>query len=115
MAYAGTDSDHDIALRCRALTRIFKAGNSKAFAKEIKASPTRWNNIERTGLLSRDVARKIFRQYPEVSLDWLCRGKDDGMTRTQSDEFLKAFNEEVAEEMGATSKPAPAKRKRRTV
>lgn len=97
MPTAGTDNDDDIALRCRALTRMYARGNSKVFATEvIDIGYTRWNNIERSGALSRDVARKICRTFPEVSLDWLYRGKDDGMTRKLSAEFLAAYRAEMA-------------------
>lgn len=93
MANAGTESDKDVAIRCRVLVRIYAKGISKRFAAEIGISSTRWNNIESSGALSRDVARKITNHFPEVSLDWLYRGKDDGLTRREGEDLAAAFQE----------------------
>jgi hypothetical protein len=110
MANAGTDDDEDVALRCRVLTRLYADDNSKDFAVGIGISPTRWNGIENSGALSRDVARQITRQHPEVSLDWLYRGRDDGLTKPKSDELAAAYRALAAE----FQKPAkvPAKKRR---
>lgn len=108
MASAGTDDDRDVALRCRALVRLYAGGNARKFAAEIDISDTRWNNITTSGALSRDVARRIYRKYPEVSLDWLYRGKDDALSRPRSDEMLKAFRAELA-----TDRPEAVKAKQR--
>lgn len=91
MASAGTDEDGDVALRCRVLTAIYAGGNSRNFAESIGVSPTRWNNVESSGALSRDLARMIYRRYPEVSLDWLYRGADNGLTAAKSSELAKVF------------------------
>lgn len=94
----GTDEDDDVAVRCRVLTRVYAGGNSSAFADMIDISPTRWNNIERGGALSKDVARKIVRKFPEMSLDWLWRGLDTGLTRQMSKELSDAFRQIMAED-----------------
>lgn len=91
MVSAGTDEDVDVALRCRVLTAIYAGGNSRAFAESIGVSPTRWNNVESSGALSRDLARMVYRRYPEVSLDWLYRGTDQGLTAVKSNELAKAY------------------------
>lgn len=109
MANAGTDGDEDVALRCRVLTRLYAQDNSSQFAADIGISSTRWNGIENSGALSRDVARLITRQYPEVSLDWLYRGKDDGLTKPKSDELFAAFRELAV----AHQRPAKVPRKKR--
>jgi hypothetical protein len=106
MASAGTDDDDDVAIRCRVLTLLYAKGNSSAFADLIGVSPTRWNNIEGNGALSRDMARKIVRRFPEVSLDWLIRGRTDALTQAKSEELAGAFKRLV----GTT--PETQKRKR---
>ncbi len=97
MGMAGTADDDDVAIRCRALTKLYAGGNSRKFAEEIGAEPTRWNGIENSGALSKDVAFKIVHRWPEVSLDWLWRGRDDAYTPAKSEAFLKAFREAAAE------------------
>jgi len=109
MANVGTDDDHDVALRCRVLTRLYAGGNSTAFADTIGISPNRWNNIENNGALSKDVAFTIVRKFPEISLDWLWRGKDDGLPRLRADELAETFRQVVR-----TIPAAPPKRKRAT-
>lgn len=106
MADAGTDKDGDVALRCRALTLIYAGGNSRAFAGLIEISPTRWNNIETGGALSKDVARTIIRKFPEISLDWLFLGRDSGLTRVKSDELLAAYRT-----VRASAAPVPSRKK----
>lgn len=96
MANAGTQDVKDVALRCRALVVIYAEGNSRAFASSLGMSPTRWNNIERSGALSKDVAFTIIKLHPEVSLDWLWRGRDDGMPRAKGEEFLAAYKKVVS-------------------
>ncbi len=102
MPTAGTDSEADVATRCRALVRIYGKDddgkpNSTLFAEEVvHVGYTRWHNIEQSGKLSRNMARHIYTALPEVTLDWLYRGRDDGMTRQLSAEFLAAYREEVA-------------------
>jgi len=113
MGSAGTDHDSDVALRCRVLTRLYAGDNSSTFAKSIGVSPTRWNNIERSGALSKDVARQIVRKWPEVSLDWLWRGRDDGLTPAKSNELLAVYGALAAEFKAPDRTPAIPKRKRR--
>lgn len=106
---SGTDSDEDVAARCRALTLMYAKGKSTAFADEIGASPTRWNNIESKGALSRDIARMIVQRYPEVSLDWLYRGLDLAYTTAKAAEFRDAYIKVVSEKK-ADLKKRSAKR-----
>ena len=107
MANAGTDEDADVAIRCRVLTLLYAGNTSSNFAEMIGVSPTRWNNVEHSGALSRDMAFKIVRRFPEISLDWLWRGKDDGLTRAKGDELAAAFKTLAAERA-----PRQPKRKR---
>ncbi len=96
MANVGTDDDYDVAIRCRVLTLLYAGGNSSVFAELVGISANRWNNIENSGALSKDAARQIVRKFPEISLDWLWRGKDDGLSRVKSDELAKGFRQVVA-------------------
>lgn len=114
MANAGTDDDGDVALRCRVLTRLYACDNSRAFAETIGIGHTRWNGIENTGALSKDVARRIWRRWPEVSLDWLWRGRDDALTIPRSNELLAAYVAVAAKFKVPDKPPAIPKRKRRT-
>lgn len=110
MAQAGTDTDEDTALRCRALTKLYAGGKSKVFAEDmIGIGRTRWNNIEKSGLVPRDVQRRITRKFPEVSLDWLLRGKDDALTSTRAREFLEAFEAVRREWLPAEPPAKPAR------
>lgn len=113
MGCAGTDNDRDVALRCRVLTRLYAQSNSKQFAEEIGISPTRWNGIENKGALSKDVARRIWRKWPEVSLDWLWRGRDDALTPARSNELLAIYRAVEAEFRTAGKAKGEPKRKRR--
>lgn len=113
MGTAGDDTDADVAIRCRVLTRLYAQGNSSLFAANVGISPTRWNNIERSGALSKDVARQIYRKYPEVSLDWLVRGRDDGLTKPRSDELAAAFRAVEALPKIVGREPAIHRRRRR--
>lgn len=97
MANVGTDNNRDVAIRCRVLTRVYADGNSTTFAERVGLSANRWNNIENSGALSKDVTRKIIRKFPEVSIDWLWRGKDDGLAKPRIDELAAAFRQVVAE------------------
>lgn len=109
MPTVGTDSDADVAFRCRALTRLYAGGNSSDFAEKIGVPPTRWNNVEVSGKLSKDLARRVYKRFPEVSLDWVFRGKDDAYSRARGDEFQDAYRAEV-EEAKVTKKRGSAKK-----
>lgn len=65
------------------VTRLWKAAgykNSKAFAKELKVSPQRLNNIENGKPLSRDMANKMRQVVPGLSTEWLWYGVTDGLS-----------------------------------
>ena len=108
MTSVGTEDDRDVAIRCRVLTRLYAGGNSTAFAETIGISPNRWNNIENNGALNKDVAFTIVRKFPEISLDWLWLGRDDGLPRLRADELAEAFRQVVR------TMPTPAPKRKRT-
>lgn len=108
MADAGTDEDEDVAIRCRALTHIYAGGNSRLFAEMVGIQYTSWNGTENSGALSRDVARRITRKWPEVSLDWVYRGSDRGLTTAKGNE-LAAIYQAMAAKFKTPEKPPPKK------
>jgi hypothetical protein len=69
----------EVAARLRDLWRALEYPTSAAFAAAIGASPTRWNNIENSGALSREIAFKIVQKFPGVTTDYLWFGRMDGM------------------------------------
>lgn len=92
MAEAGTDTDEDTALRCRVVTLLYGKGNSTRFAEEdLGVGYKAWNHAENTGDLSRPMARVLTQKYPDISLDWLYRGRDIGLTTVRSEELAAAF------------------------
>lgn len=111
MPSAGTTAESDVAIRCRVLTRLYAGDVSSAFADKIGIGRTRWNNIEVSGALSKDVAFKIVKAWPEVSLDWLWRGLDDALSRPRGQELHDAFKA-VAAEVRKSDKAAPGRARR---
>ncbi len=97
MAGAGTDEDRDVALRCRVLTQLYAGGNSRVFAEKLGIGYKSWNGIENSGALSKDVARRIWRKWPQVSLDWLWRGQDQSLPQAKIDELAALYVAVVAE------------------
>jgi hypothetical protein len=69
----------EVAARMRHLWRALEYPTSAAFAAAIGASPTRWNNIENSGSLSREIAFRIVQKFPGVTTDYLWFGRMDGM------------------------------------
>ena len=69
----------EVAARLRHLWRALDYPTSAAFAAAIGASPTRWNNIEISGSLSREIAFRIVQKFPGLTTDYLWLGRMDGM------------------------------------
>jgi hypothetical protein len=69
----------EVAARLRHLWRALEYPTSAAFAAAIGASPTRWNNIEISGSLSREIAFRIVQKFPGLTTDYLWLGRMDGM------------------------------------
>lgn len=111
MPSAGTTAESDVAIRCRVLTRLYAGGTSSAFAVKVGIGPTRWNNIEGSGDLSKDVAFKIVKVWPEISLDWLWRGLDSGLSLQRGEELHAAFKA-VAAELRKPEKAVPGRVRR---
>jgi hypothetical protein len=74
------DCDEAVAQRLRLLRRIDSADNLTTFAARIGISMERWNNFERGGPLSKEVAILLVRSFPGITLDWLLLGDPSGLT-----------------------------------
>lgn len=64
----------DVAGRCRLLWRALDHANSAAFAAWLGVGPTRWNNVENTGILSKELAFLLQRKIPGMRIEWLWFG-----------------------------------------
>ena len=64
----------------------FRAGE---FAKHIGISPSRLANIEMGSPLSHDVAVRIVKAIPGLTLDWLYLNRAEGLTKALSDKLNK--------------------------
>ncbi len=73
------NSPAEVADRMRHLWRALEFPTSAAFAAAIGVTPTRWNNVENSGSLSKEIAFKIVQKFPGVTTDYLWLGRMDGM------------------------------------
>ncbi|HWL04522.1 MAG TPA: helix-turn-helix transcriptional regulator [Xanthobacteraceae bacterium] len=113
MATKETGGPEDpMAQRLRLLREALNESNATAFAERLGISASRWNNFERGTPLSREVAIKLVRAYPGLSLDWLYLGETRGLTL----EMARTLDEALARKgaTGAASTGTPANRKRVT-
>jgi hypothetical protein len=55
-------------------------GAQLAFANFLGVDRGRWNNVECGAPLSKEMALRIVRKFPGVTLDWLFLGRTDGLT-----------------------------------
>jgi hypothetical protein len=69
----------EVAARMRHFWRALEFPTSAAFAAAIGATPTRWNNIENSGSLSREIAFRIVQKFPGITTDYLWFGRMDGL------------------------------------
>jgi hypothetical protein len=73
------NSTEEVAARARHLWRALDFASSAAFAAAIGVTPTRWNNVENSGSLSKEIAFKIVQKFPGITTDYLWFGRMDGM------------------------------------
>lgn len=85
MPKATDDSDYSGTKLRLQIVRQFVAGdNQSKFAADLGISPNRWNNFERGSPLSKEIAFRLVRKIPGLTLDWLYLGIEDGLpTRLQ--------------------------------
>lgn len=72
--------DSERAERLARIRELLGATSQKAFADRLQISPTRWNNFERGAPLSIEVAQKLVRIIPGLTLDWLYNGERRGLS-----------------------------------
>ena len=72
-------TDREVAARLQRLWRALGYATSAAFAAHLGVSPTRWNNIELSGALSKDMAFRIVQKVPGITTDYLWFGRLDGV------------------------------------
>ncbi len=73
------NSPEEVAARRRQLWRALEFPTSAAFAAAIGVTPTRWNNVENGGSLSKEIAFRIVQKFPGLTTDYLWFGRMDGM------------------------------------
>lgn len=71
--------ESDIAKRLRTL-RALRGMSGPKFAKWLGIEYARWNNFERGFPLPAPIAMELCQKFPGLTLDWLYRGRLDGMT-----------------------------------
>lgn len=69
-----------VAKRLIALRRSVAGDNQTRFAALIGIEVKTWNASERTGNLSRKTAVLLCNKFPGLTLDWLYRGVEDGLS-----------------------------------
>ena len=55
-------------------------GGQQAFANFLSVDRGRWSNVECGAPLSKEMALRIVRKFPGVTLDWLFLGRPEGLT-----------------------------------
>jgi len=106
------DSLSAVAKRLRTIRWLANKGNQTAFAEgRLKIGVKRWNNMERGGALSKEVAFKLVRVFPAITTDWLWFGRIDHLSMATQDALEKAQRELEDAEAGKGTM-SPGKRSR---
>lgn len=74
-----TPPELDVASRLVKVRGLY-GDNQAAFARRLGISLARWNNFERGSPLSHEVAIKLVRLVPALTLDWLYLGATGGLS-----------------------------------
>ncbi|MCU1293062.1 MAG: family transcriptional regulator [Bryobacterales bacterium] len=90
MASGRADSNEAIAERLRLLRTVVSGESQTAFSAWIDIEPKRWNNFERGMPLSKEVALLLVRKIPDITLDWLFLGNENGLSVRRQREFAEA-------------------------
>jgi DNA-binding transcriptional regulator YiaG len=72
--------DNQRAERLRRVRELLDLPSQKAFADRLGISPQRWNNFERGAPLTIEIAQKLLRIIPGLTLDWIYNGDRRGLT-----------------------------------
>ena len=78
-SFPGSDESKRVR-RLREATGFIGRGGQQAFANFLGVDRGRWNNVECGAPLSKDMALRIVRKFPGVTLDWLFLGRPEGLT-----------------------------------
>jgi hypothetical protein len=76
--FLGDDSKR--ARRLREAMGFNGRGAQLALANFLGVDRGRWNNVECGAPLSKEMALRIIRKFPGVTLDWLFLGRTEGLT-----------------------------------
>ena len=71
-----------IGRRLRPLRKSLGYEYANTFARHLGIQDNRWTNLENGYPLSREMAFLLVRKVSGLSLDWLWRGKTDGLSRS---------------------------------
>ena len=77
--FLGSD-DSKRARRLREAMGFNGRGDQQKFAELLGVDRGRWNNVECGAPLSKEMALRIVRKFPGVTLDWLFLGRTEGLT-----------------------------------
>jgi hypothetical protein len=80
MAVHDDETDEAVSRRLKLLREAMHFSTAASFAAYLGISDRRWNNFEVGKPLSREVAMLIVRKIPGISLDWLYRGRQEGLS-----------------------------------
>jgi hypothetical protein len=85
-------SNAAVAARLTTLRQVVAGDNQTAFARQMGIEVKRWNNFERGSPLSKEIAFILVNKIPGLSLDWLYRGVEDGLSVKLQRELADAGN-----------------------
>ena len=77
--FLGSDESQR-ARRLREAMGFNGRGSQQKFAELLGVERGTWNNVERGAPLGKEMALRIVRKFPGVTLDWLFLGRPEGLT-----------------------------------
>jgi transcriptional regulator with XRE-family HTH domain len=77
--FLGSDESQR-ARRLREAMGFNGRGSQQKFAELLGVERGRWNNVECGAPLGKEMALRIVRKFPGVTLDWLFLGRPEGLT-----------------------------------
>ena len=79
-------------------------GGQQAFANFLGVDRGRWNNVECGAPLSKEMALRIVRKFPGVTLDWLFLGRPEGLTMEMARALSEKGNDAGGDSQAVSSK-----------
>jgi hypothetical protein len=73
------ESDEAVSQRLKLLRTAIARQNQTQFAARLGIGVARWNMMENSGQLSKQVAFLLVRNFPGLTLDWLFLGNAGGL------------------------------------